>query len=174
MTVQHNRNFYFHLLVQGLLAMVFMFLLLFFLDLVRAGTLIWAAGASTLASTAFMVFGTPNADSAKPHRIIIGYAIAIFCGHFIRLMANYFCSGSSFCHIPEYVMHVHEVAAILSLALAFFLMVMLRSSHPPAAGLAVVMVLDISNLKAMIVIGVAAVILTVVMLLFRKSLKPLI
>lgn len=174
MSIQHNRNFYLHLVVQGFCAAVFMYALLLSLDLIRAGTLIWAAGASTLASTAFIVFGTPTNHSARPYRIIIGYAIAMFCGHFIRIVADYFCHGQAFCQVPEHLIRVHEIAAIVSLMLAFFLMVMLRSSHPPAAGLAVVMVLDISNVDVMLIIGAAAVLLALVMLIFRKRLKPLI
>lgn len=174
MRVEHNKNFYVHLIIQAFAAVVFMYLVLFFLDYVRASNLIWAVGASTLASTSFIVFVTPHKDSAKSHRIIIGYAIAMLCGHFVRILADHCCSDLGICHDPEYMIHLHEVAAVISLAFAFFLMALLRSSHPPAAGLAIVMVIDLTNFKPMIVIGIGAIVLASIIYFFKKHIKRLI
>lgn len=174
MTVKHDRSYFVHLLIQPICASVILFAVLYCLDLVNAGTLIWAAGASTLASTCFIVFGAPNTDSAKPYRILVSYLIAMVCGHLVRLVTEHICVGQSICHDPAYSIHLYELAAVISLAIAFIILLLMKCSHPPAAGLSVVMVLDITNVKAMVIIYLGALVIALVRLIFYKHLKPLI
>ena len=154
-----------HLLIQASAALVFMWLVLIGLDAIAASKIIWAAGASSLASSTYIVFCTPKAVSAKPQKIMGGYLIAMFCGEGIRLLANLSEHSS---------IHIFEIAAAVSLGLAFLLMVLLKAEHPPAAGLAVVMVLDIRNLMALGIILFAVIILLLIRIIFRHQLCDLI
>lgn len=172
--ITYNGRYFFHLLIQSLAAIIFMFLVLYSLDKVLATNLIWAAGASTLASSAYIVFGSPHIPSAQPHRILFGYLIAMVCGYFLQFLSNDTTHLNYFYANPTYQRHVFEVAAALSVGLSFILMLLLRCSHPPAAGLAVVMVLEISNFKAIAVISLGALLLVLIRWIFAKQLRPLI
>jgi len=170
-----NRGYILHLLIQATAAIIFMWLVLFSLDHIAASQIIWAAGASTLASSTYIVFCAPKATVAKPQKIIGAYLIAMLCGEVMRYLANLVCSAIQNCHIggPGYL-HVFEVAAAISVGVALLLMVLFRSEHPPAAGLAVVMVLDIRNIEALAIIFGAAIILSLIRIIFRRVLCNLI
>lgn len=170
-----NRQYISHLLIQATAAIIFMWLVLFSLDHVAASQIIWAAGASTLASSTYIVFCAPKAVVAKPQKIVGAYIIAVLCGEVMRYLANLVCSAIASCQPggPGYL-HVFEVAAAISVGVALLLMVLFKSEHPPAAGLAVVMVLDIRNVEALAVIFGAAVILSLIRIIFRRFLCNLI
>ncbi len=53
-------------------------------------------------------------------------------------------------------------------------MVLFKLEPPPAAGLAVVMVLDIRNMEAMLIILAAAILLTLIRTIFRNQLRRLV
>ncbi len=174
MEIVRDRLYYKHLVVQGMSAVVFMFLVLFSLDHVRASNVIWAAGASTLASSSFSLFCRPTSPIVRHIRIIGGYVVAMLSGHAMRLLAGVFCHVVQNCHLLHVHTLVFEISATLSVGIALFLMALLRLSHPPAAGLAVVMVLDIGNPYAMLVILSGAVTLCIIHAVFNKQLRNLI
>lgn len=62
----------------------------------------------------------------------------------------------------------------ISVGLSIFLMVITDTEHPPAAGLALAFVLNTWNLKTVIFVVFAAVLLSLVKHLFRNRLKDLI
>lgn len=170
-----DHRYVLHLLIQACAALVFMWLVLFTLDHVATSQIIWAAGASTLASSSYIVFCAPKSVVAKPQKVIGAYIIAMFCGEAMRYLANLVCGGISSCHAGGLVyLHVFEVAAAFSVGIAFLLMVLLKSEHPPAAGLAVVMVLDIRNFGALAVILGGAIVLSGIRFIFRRMLCDLI
>lgn len=168
-----TRHYGRHLILQCLAAMIFMLAVLFSLNKALADDLIWAAGASTLASSAYMVFGSPHAAVAKPYRMAMGYVIAIVCGYLLQQLAHQFCHTHDLCLHTQYKPHVFEVAATLSVGLSFLFMFLLRASHPPAAGLAIVMVLDINNPAAIGVICSGALMLILIRWLLGKRLHAL-
>jgi len=172
--MKRDHYYFLHLLIQSLAATVFMFLLLFSLNRVLADEFIWAAGASTLASTVYIVFGTPHVSSAKPYRILMGYITAMCCGYLLQIAAVQLCDATNYCVHLQYHHHVFEIAAAIAVGLSFLVMFLLRFYHPPAAGLALVMVLDIHNIKAIVVICIAVLVLVLIRLLFAKQLRPLV
>ena len=171
---KNRREYFLHLFIQAIAAFIFMWLVLFSLDLVATSRILWAAGASTLASSSFIIFCSPQSVMAKPQKIIGGYIIAMVCGEVMRWVAIWVCHIIPSCHAGPPFVHVFEVAAALSLVLALLLMILFRSEHPPAAGLAIVMVLDVRNLDILAVILAAAVLLSIVQMIFRKKLCNLI
>lgn len=172
----HNmdRTYLLHLFIQALAAVVFMWLVLMALDEVATSTIIWAVGASTLASSSYIVFCAPKSMVAKPQKIIGSYIIAMLCGEGMRILANMVCAAVPNCQAGIPFLHVFEFAAAISVGIALLLMVLLKSEHPPAAGLAVVMVLDIRNLEALVIILIAAIVLSLVRIIFRRVLCDLI
>ncbi|OGO94481.1 MAG: hypothetical protein A3F41_05835 [Coxiella sp. RIFCSPHIGHO2_12_FULL_44_14] len=175
MKLRWNHHYTTHFFLQGLSATVFMWLVLIGLDRVLNSQILWAVGASTLASSAFIVFVTPKAVVAAPYKIIVSYLIALLCAVMVRLATSSLCTAFSLCTVGGVPgVHVFEVAAAISLGISILLMVLLRSEHPPAAGLAVVMVLEIHNAEALAVILVSAVILAAIRLVFRNRLINLI
>ncbi len=172
-SISKDRKFWLHLLVQGGVAVVFMWLVLTGLDKVARSTIIWAAGASSLASSSYIVFCIPRSVVAHPLKIVGGYVIAIVVGECIRLLATWICHFIPGCQAGVPFMHVFEVAAAISVGISLLLMVLLKSEHPPAAGLAVVMVLDIRNYYALGIILFSACILALIRTCFRKQLHNL-
>ena len=69
---------------QPLLCALFIFLVLAFLAQIHHDGLLWAAGASSLASSAFIVFVSPNTHSATWQRILGGYFLAALSGEVMR------------------------------------------------------------------------------------------
>lgn len=174
MTIERNKNYYLHLATQCFCATIFILIILVSLNIVLANDLIWAAGASTLASSAYIVFGSPQNPVAKPYRILTGYLIAIVCGYLLQVTADHLCYADHLCNRITHKTDIDEVAAAISVGLSFLLMFILRASHPPAAGLAVVVVLDINNPAAIAVICTGALVLALVRWIFSKQLKQLI
>ena len=70
--------------------------------------------------------------------------------------------------------HVYWLCAVLSVGASMFLMVVFDFQHPPAAGIGLVMVLDIHHHIVLLVILGAAVVLSLLKFLLRKQLKNLI
>ena len=172
MEVIKEKGFYKHLVWQTLSAMVFMYCVLFALDHVAASALIWAAGASCLASSAYCVFGSPHSRVSHPIRLFGGYVIGMISGEALRLVLGAACLGLVTCQ-PNVPIHLMELAAVTSLGLALVLMVLFRLEHPPAAGLAIVLVLDIRSWAPIIIILIAAMLLTFVRWAFDKRLMNL-
>ena len=169
-----RKDFFVHLLVQAVSAFIFMWLVLFLLDMVATSRILWAVGASTLASSSFIIFCVPKSVTAKPLKIVGGYVIAMICGGVMKIVANSVCHVIPACHAGLPFIHVFEVAAALSVTIALVLMVLFRSEHPPAAGLAIVMVLDVRNVDVLAVILGGAVLLAIIHIIFRKKLCDLI
>ena len=169
-----DRYYVMHLLLQCLSATAFMWLILMGLDQVVSSQLIWAAGASTLASSAFIVFVLPDAIVAKPFKIIGSYLIAMGCGAAIRGLAMAVCAIFPQCTAGIPHSHLFEIAAAVAVGLSLLVMVLCRSEHPPAAGLAVVMVLDIRTPIALVIILAGAIILAMIRFIFRRKLLNLV
>lgn len=163
-----NQKYYIHLICQTAFAMVFIFCVLISLDHVAANQLIWAAGTGSLASSSYCVFCTPDSLVAQPKRIIGGYIIGMFSGESMRLLLL-------FAHLSAHFGANGIVfAAVASVGLALILMVLLRLEHPPAAGLAVVLVIDVQSYAPVLVILAAAIVLACIRSLMRNKLMPLV
>ena len=174
MFLTKNWTYWVHALTQSLAATVFMWFVFMGLDEIATSKIIWAAGASTLASSSFLVFSVPKSPVSKPIKIMGGYVLAMLVGECMRLLANVLCRVAPHYHLAEPHIHMFEFVAGLSVGFTLLLMVIFKVEHPPAAGLAVVMVLDIRHVDAMLVIMAAAVVLTLVRWIFRKLLWNLV
>src|SRR3989338_7331948 len=81
---------------------VFIFLcvvLVMFYSVAKSDVL-WAVGASSLASSAYIVFSKPQSATARPARFMLAYVIAILCGMFMHFLGRWL--------FPEQVISIVE------------------------------------------------------------------
>jgi len=115
---------------QCLLAGLVVFVLLMILDAVKNSAVIASLGAS-----AFIVFTMPHQRRARSRLLIGGYVMGVLSAHlgYLPLWRGWVN--------PESAMVV-AVFAGLAVGLAIFLMVVFDFEHPPAAGVALGLVLN--------------------------------
>ncbi len=165
-----------NLIWQPLAAILFLWVVLICLDQLATSQILWAVGAGSLASSSYIVFGKPHGPTAIPLRIIGGYLVGIATGGLMRLASVYVFpvfAGTMFNVHPQ-AMQLVGVAAALSVGLSLFFMVLLRLEHPPAAGMALVLVLDVRDYYVVYVVIIAAIILALLRMLLRRYLQDLV
>ena len=144
---------------QSMLATVFIFLVLVFLDILEHTALI-----ATLGASAFIVFVMPNSYISRPAQVLGGYAIGIVCGCscFLLMMGlSRFLDG-----VPARVFLVSFGA--VTVGVAIFLMAAINYEHPPAVGVSLGLVLNPWNHQTIIFIVFAV----ILMLVVKKLLQP--
>ena len=137
--------------IQCSLATVVVLILLFALDAVTQTVLIAALGAST-----FIAFAVPKSVVSSPRCLIGGYVVGMFAGSLLS-------SLNASIGIADPVMA--EVSMIvfgaLATGLAMFLMVVTKTEHPPAAALALGLVLNEWGALTLLVIIIGVVSLSI-------------
>lgn len=146
-------------LLQCALAGVFVLVLLLILDAVTQTVLIAALGAST-----FIAFAVPRSLHSDPRHMVGGYLVGIFSGCLMEMLNAAFS-------IPNLVT-AHAIMILfgaLAIGLAMFTMVMTKTEHPPAAALALGLVLNEWHLLTLLVVigGVVA------LSLFKRLILPI-
>ena len=132
---------------------------LIFLDVLNEAALITALGAS-----AFIVFTMPTQYSSDPRRLIGGYIVGIAVGSMcygisIKIPTNDFFIGTEMSLI---------VFGAIAVGIAIFTMVVTNTEHPPAAGIALGLVINPWTWVTIVFILSAIIWLTGI----RKILKP--
>lgn len=147
--------------VQSLATIIFLSLVLFALNTVGKSEVVWAVGAGSLASSCFLVFGRPHARGAQPKRIVGGYLIGVITGELIHFTITRF---TFFQHVFFGSPHFQAIAVLAAIAVgvSLILMVLLHVEHPPAAGMALVLVLDVHDYHVLTVIVVASLVLALI------------
>jgi CBS-domain-containing membrane protein len=112
---------------------------------------------SSLAATAFIVFATPRAVSARFRNIVGGHFTALVCG------AIFLCIP-----LPYYLKYPAVVAV------AIFVMVALDFEHPPAAGTALAVVMREIVAMDFVIILAGAVILGLFHVLLGERIRDLV
>ena len=151
-------------IVQCILATLAVFIILLMLDVVSDAAIIAALGASS-----FIVFTMPQADRSRPRFLIGGYLVGISAGcicHYLSLLPL-------LRQIPIVQESPYVVFGAISVGLAIFVMVITNTEHPPAAGLALGLVLNECNYITVIVSLVGIISLSVIKAILRPVLKNL-
>lgn len=119
-------------MLQCSLAGIVVFVLLLVMDTVTQTVLIAALGASS-----FIAFAVPRSPHSGPRHLIGGYVVGILAGGLMAFLSEALGpSGGIVGHA------VIIVFAALAMATAMFLMVVTKTEHPPAAALALGLVLN--------------------------------
>ena len=123
------------------LAGIVVVVLLFVLDAVTQTVLIAALGAST-----FIAFAVPRSLHSGPRSMIGGYVVGIIAGVVMASLNTWIDPPGGWDHA------VMVVFGALAIALAMFLMVITKTEHPPAAALALGLVLNEWDLLTLLVV----------------------
>ncbi len=149
---------------QCALATLTVFIVLMMLDVVTNAVIIAALGSST-----FIVFTMPEAQVSKPRIMIGGYIAGVVAGslcHYLSLWS--LMEWTSFIHDSP-----HVVFGAMAVGLAIFLMVITDTEHPPAAGLALGLILNEWSVLTIVVVFVGIISLSVIKFILKPVLKNL-
>jgi CBS-domain-containing membrane protein len=113
------------------LAGIVVLVLLLVLDSVTQTVLIASLGAS-----AFIAFAVPRSLHSGPRNLIGGYLVGVFAGVVMSLLNHYVVMAGGWDHA------IMVLFGALSISVAMFIMVVTRTEHPPAAALALGLVLN--------------------------------
>jgi len=150
-------------LKQTLMATSSMLVVLLLLDLVDQTVLIASLGAST-----FIVFSMPHRKRSAPRYLIGGYAVGTLAGCGLSLLAGWL---KDFSFADPHTIEI--CCAALASGLAFLIMVVTQTEHPPAAALAIGFVLNDWDLYALIVVFAGIVMVTTIKELIKRRLRDL-
>ena len=146
-------------LLQCTLASVVVLILLLILDTVTQTVLIAALGAST-----FIAFAVPRSLQSEPRYMIGGYLVGILVGSSIgTLSASISYSDIVTAHVAMIVF------GALATGLAMFVMVITKTEHPPAAALALGLVLNEWDFLTLVVVIVGVLALSI----FKRLVLPI-
>jgi len=146
-------------LLQCTLASVVVLILLLILDTVTQTVLIAALGAST-----FIAFAVPRSLQSEPRYMIGGYLVGILVGSSIgTLSASIHYSDIVTAHVAMIVF------GALATGLAMFVMVITKTEHPPAAALALGLVLNEWDFLTLVVVIVGVIAISI----FKRLVLPI-
>ncbi len=151
-------------LVQPLMAGLAIMVLMLFQHQLKSSALVAALGAS-----AFTVFTVPRAKSAQSKVLVGGYVCGVVAGVICRglLVADWLPQPGGDLDIMEIII------AGLSVTLAMLLMVVFNFEHPPAAGIALGLVIGPWEPWNVVYVMVAIVTLSLIRHLLSRRLKDL-
>jgi CBS-domain-containing membrane protein len=145
------------------LAGLIVLVLLLVLDAVTQTVLIAALGAS-----AFIAFAVPRSPHSGPRHMIGGYVVGIFAGSLMSMLKTLVYVSAGTDHA------VMVVFGAIAISLAMFTMVVTRTEHPPAAALALGLVLNEWSLLTLFVVLCGIIGLSIVKQLVLPALLDLI
>jgi CBS domain-containing membrane protein len=154
-----------HFIMQSVLVVLYMLgvMLVLTYSHVAAMNVLTAVGATSLASSAFLVFTMPKSPSAKAYRVIGSYLCAMIAGiigHYLAvLFAMSFSLGLTMSQC---------FGAALAAGVVMVMMSMLDFAHPPAMGIAIGVVLDYWDDRTLIILLLAVLVLTVIKRVFHR------
>ncbi len=161
-----------NLIWQTAIAVIFICVVLFFMNHLAESDVLWAVGAGSLSSSCFIVFGKPSSPPAMPYKIVGGYIIGILSGILLHFIAGFFHDfNCSFLGTVQY--HVVGMMAALAIGLCLIFMSLFRVEHPPAAGMALVLVIDMKDYNIIFVVLIFAIALALIRRMLRRHLIDL-
>lgn len=152
---EHRRPFVY----QSTLATLTILLILLFLDVLSHTAII-----ATLGSSAFLVFARPQAYSSRPRPLLGGYAIGIVVG-----VAFYYLSLlPTMAGFPIATHTTYIVFSAMAVGVAIFLMLVTCTEHPPAAGMALGLVMNVWDVRTLAFIFSAVLFMAAVRRLLQR------
>jgi CBS-domain-containing membrane protein len=142
----HWKNY----LLQSILAMLSIFIVLYFLSL-RHAVIIASIGA-----TAFIIFAMPDSITAQPRNVIGGQLVGLFFGFLFSLF-------------PQYSIFAYSLAVGVSI----FTMVVIDMEHPPAAGTALGVAIAGITLEVFVAVIMSIILLSIIHVCFKPYIRDL-
>lgn len=150
--------------LQCLLATVAVLVILLTLE-----TLSNAAVIASLGASAFIAFTMPHAKVSSPRFLIGGYVVGVGAGTLCHWLSQLPCLTS----LPVLTDHSCVVFAAAATGLAMFVMVITDTEHPPAAGVALGLVVGECRPVTVVVILLGIIVLATLRMLLKPILKNL-
>lgn len=143
------RCFYFQAAVLGTI----IFIVLVAMGKIANTAILGAVGVTSLSSSAFIAFALPNSQSAHFKNIIVSYLIAIVVG------ISFYYIGLQLTIMQTFISYdtVYELCGGATVAVAMLLMMITNTEHPPAAGLALGLVLEAWSGLTLLIIVLASI-----------------
>lgn len=158
-----------HYIKQAVYAAVFLWCVLIAMNCYAGKTsLVWAVGASALASSAYIVFSNPDSNNLLSRYIIGSYVVSIIIGIACSHIIVFVQAHTGFSSI-----RVIELVTAVSVGLSLFLQTVLNFKHPPAAGLSLILTSEPWRYSTVIIILIAVVILAIIARLLNRHIKAL-
>ena len=153
--LKHPQNY----LIQFALVTVSVFIILIFLHTISSYIIVASLGASS-----FIAFATPHTQSSRPRYLIGGYIVGILVGLITNTVNLYVVPPDvTIMGFPFYTL-----LCALAVGLSMIIMVLTNLEHPPAAGLALGLVVDHASLRSIMVAFIGIITLS----LIKTALKP--
>ena len=162
-----------NLIWQPSVAIIFVLLVLFVMGHFASGDVLWAVGAGSLSSSSYIVFGQPSNSSGEPKKIVGGYLVGILTGFILRILIMQIHNLESSFPGTSHFYFIGFIAAI-SVGICLFFMALLRLEHPPAAGMALVLVIDMHDYNEIVIVIMAAFLLALIRRFLSKQLIDLV
>jgi CBS-domain-containing membrane protein len=125
-------HYKYHYIAQCLMATMTVHYVLLFLNALSNAVVVASIGA-----TAFVAFTSPHRRTSQPRYIMGGYAI----GMVVSTLCYFLSVTGAIEHLPFFHRHAMEFFGAISVGLTMFVMLLMKLEHPPAAGLALGLVL---------------------------------
>jgi len=167
-----NKSIGWNYLWQPCLATAFIIAVLTLMNHFDREYVLWAVGAGSLSSSAYIVFSRPCSLTAKPLHIIGGYVVGVLSGVIFRTLIMHFrLIEHGFIGTKHF--YLLGTLAACSVGLCVILMSIFKAEHPPAAGMALVMVIDLQDYKVTFLILTSALFLGLLKQFLRNYLVNL-
>lgn len=139
-----------------------MLVILLTVDVMRLGAI-----AASLGASSFIVFVMPKRRLARTINVVFGHLIGVGCATLMWLIL--------FLSIGNYstVDYPHYFAAAAAVALSTFIMIVTDLEHPPAAGTALGVTLEVLNYNVILIILIGVSSLSFIHYLLRDHLEDL-
>ncbi|HAG62304.1 MAG: hypothetical protein CMF55_02000 [Legionellales bacterium] len=133
-----------HRFLQILATTAFILFTLIILRHFSTDPLLWVVGATSLASSATILFFTPDSESANNRQLLLSYAIALGITLALRECLPFVTEHSVL------LQHTHPftitmVMIFIAMFITLYLFSLLHITHPPATGIALAMALHDSS-----------------------------
>lgn len=154
---------------QPVAAAVYILVVLMGFETIGKIDVLGAIGLSALASSAFICFTQQERAGLTLRHLLGGYCIAMLAGSLFKAVT----AIASYTENPLTYGHTLIICAILAAGVAMLFMVILNMEHPPAAGLAIGLVLEAWSLRTLAAIIVAILLLFALRLLLKPYMRNL-
>lgn len=151
-------------LLQCALATLFIFILLLILDDISNITVIVALGASS-----FIAFTMPEARVSRPRFLIGGYLVGIATG----CLCHHLSVMPLLAQLPIIQENPEVIFSALSVGTAIFVMAITNTEHPPAASLALGLVLNDCTTMTITVLLIGIISLSAIKAVLQPVLRDL-
>lgn len=152
-------------ILQSALATFFIFLILIFLDVLSHTAIIAALG-----SSAFLVFTRPRAYASRLRPLFGGYLIGTVVGMFFF----YLSLIPGWVSLPISTSTVLIIFGAMAVGAAIFFMVVTNTEHPPAAGMALGMVMNAWDYRTIMYVLIAVAMMALLRHLLKRYMIDLI